>query len=370
LYQGFDCRLFPFSALNKVYLLSGRNALWHAIPVLGIKNDAEILVPSYNCGAEIDPIVKQGCGVQLYKVNTDLSIDTENLKKKIAHRTKAVLVIHYFGFPQPVDLIRDICNEHGLYLIEDCSHALFSMYCNRPLGSFGDVAVFSMRKFLPVPDGGILVINNSALQLPEGLRPPTFKYEMHKRALQFILKMTGIDNRLLLLLYDFISRSFLRHEVPNGWPNAADENLPARWYNYRIDSSTVNRTISKTTLSVLGKIAKDELMEEIIRRRRSNFLFAVEETKNSNSATPVFDSLPEGICPSTFPVLVKERKEKHKLLLRKGIFCLKTWPVFYPGMPWGQFPEAVFLKKHIISIPIKQDFKKQRFHEVMNWLKD
>ena len=93
-------------------------------------------------------------------------------------------------------------------------------------------------------------------------------------------------------------------------------------------------------------------MGRVIRKRRANFRLLLGELKGSGEAIPFFDSLPESVCPSNFPVLVKDRDRTYEFLLENGIFCLKTWPVFHPNLPWAEFPEAVFLKKNIISLPV------------------
>ena len=59
---------------------------------------------------------------------------------------KAILITHFLGFPQPIDEIKRICNERNLFLIEDCAHAFLSSYNGNPLGSYGDIAVFSLLK--------------------------------------------------------------------------------------------------------------------------------------------------------------------------------------------------------------------------------
>ncbi len=81
--------------------------------VLMLSPDDEVLIPSYNCGAEIDTIFKWGARVKLYEIDPKLKIDFNKLREKFKRNTKAVLVTHYFGFPQPIDDIKKICNENG-----------------------------------------------------------------------------------------------------------------------------------------------------------------------------------------------------------------------------------------------------------------
>src|SRR5207245_6549749 len=77
-------------------------------------------------------------------------------------------LIHYVGFPGPVQELSVACRARRLLLIEDCAQALLSNCAERPLGSFGDVAIFSIRKTLPVPDGGALVAGTDRKSVGEG----------------------------------------------------------------------------------------------------------------------------------------------------------------------------------------------------------
>jgi perosamine synthetase len=345
-------KLFPFSAGDKAYFFSGRNALWHAMKILGLSSGSEVLIPSYNCGAEIDPIARCGAKVRLYRVGPELRMDIEDIRRKMDKNTKALLVTHYFGFPQKIDTVKKMCEKNGLYLIEDCTHALLSTYQSRPLGSFGDISVFSLKKFLPVPDGGMMVINNADLDKPEGLVSPPLSYEMKTFARLMLLKMTGINSKVLLRTHDFITRRFQSARYITDISPEVRSSLPARFYGYYVDMAKVNWTISKLSTAHLRNFASDGRMGYVIRKRQDNFRMLLEELGRSNTAKPFFDCLPEGVCPSYFPILVKERDRTHDFLSREGIFCLKTWPVFYPNLPWSEFPDAVFLKKNIISLPV------------------
>ena len=347
-----DLKLFPFSAGNKAYFFSGRNALWHAMKVLGISAGDEVLIPSYNCGAEIDPLIQWGVRVRLYRISRELGIDLEDLSRKIGKNTKALLVTHYFGFPHELTAIRKICRDKSLYLIEDCAHAMLSTYQGRALGSFGDVSIFSLKKFLPVPDGGMMVINAAGLKRPEGLVCPSLSYELKNFVRLMLLKMTGINSRVLLRTHNFITGHFQRERYNADISPEVTSRLPSRFYGYHMDMDKINWAISGLSTAHLRKFSPDEIMEHVIKKRRDNFLLLLEELNSCDTVTPLFDLLPEGVCPSYFPIVVKERNRTHDFLSKEGIFCLMTWPVFYPNLPWSEFPDAVFLKKNIISLPV------------------
>jgi len=69
--------------------------------------------------------------------------DLDQIERAISEKTKAILIVHMYGHPINVGPILDICNKHGLKLIEDCSHAHGAEYKGRKVGSFGHVGCFS-----------------------------------------------------------------------------------------------------------------------------------------------------------------------------------------------------------------------------------
>lgn len=338
----------PFSSKRVAYSFSGRNALWLTIRVLGLPPGCEILAPSYNCGAEIDPLLKSGQRVRLYRITDKLAMDFDSLKNAINQDTRALLVTHYFGFPQPIDRIRAICDENHLFLIEDCAHALLSSYNGKPLGSFGDVSIFSFKKFLSVPDGGALAINNGQLKMNERLIPPSLRSEMNNL---FGMSFLGVRSRLAVIFSTLIGHSFNRVLTNRAGTGLSVCDHPSSIHYYHLNLERVNWAMPKAPRFIIKRISKND-REHIVKKRRQNFNILSQEFKGSTKMKLLFDELPEGICPSLFPVIVNERDRIHDNLLQRGIFSFKTWQCFHSELSWDAFPEAVFLKNHILSFPI------------------
>jgi hypothetical protein len=94
-----------------------------------------------------------------------LAIDEEDLERKLRDMPGVVFLIHYFGFARsPIERVADMCRCRGSVLIEDCGHALFSEFRGRELGDLAPIAIFSLQKILPIPDGGALKLNSESLQ--------------------------------------------------------------------------------------------------------------------------------------------------------------------------------------------------------------
>lgn len=145
---------------------SGRQALYDLLRSLDIKKGDEVIIQAFTCIAVPEPIIWAGAT----PVYADLqegtySIDPEDVKKKITAKTKAIIVQHTFGIPGPIEDIVAIAKERGIFVIEDCAHALGASLLGRPLGTFGDAAMmsFGRDKVISSVFGGAIVTRNKAL---------------------------------------------------------------------------------------------------------------------------------------------------------------------------------------------------------------
>ena len=154
----------PLFAGRRVnYSFNTRVAIRKAVDLLGLKPGDEVLAPAYNCGSELDPLRHAGLSIRLYPITAATGIDPNQLESMIGPRTRAIYMTHYFGFLQPeTSTIRNLCDEHGLHLIEDCALSLLSGDAPAE-GRAGDISVFCFYKFFPVLAGGALVINSDKI---------------------------------------------------------------------------------------------------------------------------------------------------------------------------------------------------------------
>jgi dTDP-4-amino-4,6-dideoxygalactose transaminase len=93
------------------------------------------------------------------------NIDAKQIGNLITQKTKALVIIHYGGVACDLDLIKKVCNEAGIWLIEDAAQGIGASYKGHPLGSFGKMAAFSFHetKNISSGEGGLLVVNDPAL---------------------------------------------------------------------------------------------------------------------------------------------------------------------------------------------------------------
>jgi dTDP-4-amino-4,6-dideoxygalactose transaminase len=127
----------------------------------------EILCPSLNFCAGPNVISALGAKVVFTDVTStdDLCISPEDIAAKITPRTKAIMVMHYAGYPCDMDAIHGLAREHGLRLIEDAAHAPGASLDGRPCGSLGDAACFSFysNKNMSTGEGGMVTTSDDTL---------------------------------------------------------------------------------------------------------------------------------------------------------------------------------------------------------------
>jgi len=122
----------------------------------------------------VDPIVHFGGLAAIYfnavprfaDVKRDTyNMDPDSLLANITPLTKAVIVTHMWGQSAEIDTITEICRDKGLFLIEDCAHAINTTWKGKHVGTFGDLGVFSFQEFkhLSTGDGGMSITNNEEL---------------------------------------------------------------------------------------------------------------------------------------------------------------------------------------------------------------
>lgn len=139
----------------------GRFALFEGIRALArVRGVRRVWLPAYLCRPVVDVTRALGLATALYDVDDRL----EPVWRTVAPvRGDALLVLHYFGLALPPTVVQQFCVAHGMPLIEDCAHTVPDPSAAAQVGSQGALSVFSLRKQMPVPGGGLLVLNDPEL---------------------------------------------------------------------------------------------------------------------------------------------------------------------------------------------------------------
>jgi len=146
---------------------SGTDALILALMALDVHAGDEVIIPANTFYATALAVSRVGATPVLVDVNpNDFLINPELITEKITKRTKAILVVHLYGQSCNMTPITKICEEQGIFLIEDCAQAHGARYHNKLVGTFGDIGCFSFHpsKNLPAAgDAGACITNSRRL---------------------------------------------------------------------------------------------------------------------------------------------------------------------------------------------------------------
>jgi perosamine synthetase len=338
------------------YLFLARNGIYHGLTALGLKAGENVLVPAYHCAALVEPILRHGSEVKFYDVNMDLTPNFDDINGKIDRNTRAILVVHYFGFPQPIRKFTELCQARGLYLIEDCAHVLAGETDEGVgLGDSGDISIFSWRKFLPLYDGGQLLINN-----------PQVKVNVPWETGGLLLSLKIVKNTIDRLCADHAG-GWLRCL---SWPGQLFSMLARRCtasnsggrravninsYETEFDPSCVNIRMSSISKAIL-KRAK---ISEIVEKRRRNYERLVNTVQSVAGVSSLYSRLPKNVCPWVFPLVIHGIKDAQLRLRARGIPASTWGGVIHPSLVLEQFPSARFLYGNLVFLPTHQSLEER-----------
>jgi dTDP-4-amino-4,6-dideoxygalactose transaminase len=151
---------------HAIAVANGTAALHLSMLSLGIGKGDEVIVTAYSFVASANAIVLAGatpifCDTQKLSVN----LDTSHIRDLITRKTKAILVVHEFGFPVEMQAVIEISKDFRIPLIEDAACALGSRLGLRRLGTFGVMGCFSFhpRKLITSGEGGMIITSNNEI---------------------------------------------------------------------------------------------------------------------------------------------------------------------------------------------------------------
>ncbi|MCM8828437.1 MAG: aminotransferase class V-fold PLP-dependent enzyme, partial [Candidatus Omnitrophica bacterium] len=124
---------------------TGTSALHCAMFAAGIGEGDEIICQSTTYWASCLPAFSLGATVVFADIDPEtLCINPDDIEHRITSRTKAIIAVHYAGYPADMDRIMPIAKKYNIKIIEDVSHAHGALYKGKLVGTFGDVSAFSL----------------------------------------------------------------------------------------------------------------------------------------------------------------------------------------------------------------------------------
>jgi len=136
-----------FNAKKILLTTSGTAALEMAAILLDIKENDEVIMPSYTFVSTANAFVLRGAKIVFVDIRPDtMNIDEKLIEAAITPKTKAIVVVHYAGVSCEMDLICAIAKKHNLKIIEDAAQGAMSKYKNKFLGTIGDIGCYSFHE--------------------------------------------------------------------------------------------------------------------------------------------------------------------------------------------------------------------------------
>jgi perosamine synthetase len=155
-----------FGSKYAISVNSNTSGLFAAIGACGIKAGDEVIVSPYTMSASaLAPIIYGAVPVFADVDDLNYGLSPESIEKCITPRTKAIIVVHLFGNPAKMDEIMSIARNYNLKVIEDCAQAPMALYKGKPVGTIGDIGIFSLNyhKHIHTGEGGILTTNDDQI---------------------------------------------------------------------------------------------------------------------------------------------------------------------------------------------------------------
>ena len=314
-------------------------ALHLAMKILGIKNGDEVICPSLTFVATANSIryvnaIPVFADVKNYD---DLTIDPEDIERKITAKTKAITVMHYGGFACDMDRIMTIAKKYDLKVIEDACHGPLSEHQGKKLGTIGDIGCFSFfsNKNISTGEGGMLVTNNA---------------EFYKRA--NLLRSHGMTS--------------LSYERSKGHSTSYD--VVDLGFNYRMDDIR----------SSIGIVQLDKIETDLKNRAEVRKFYIKELSEISEIIIP-FQDYSEFSSNYIFPVILKNSTyEKRDLVRNKlaeaGIQTSVHYPAVHKFSIYKDFylemPVTDYITDNLITLPMYANLKKDDVGYICEKLKN
>lgn len=308
----------PLEADEAILLVNGRSAIALVVDLLA---PPTVWLPSYLCDALV-AAVSDASSVEFYEVGSDLRMPSADWVRRL-QPGDLVVVVDYFGFPFEFSPAADV-RDRGAIILRDACQALLSTAD----GLGADYDVYSPRKFLGVPDGGILTCRTPL----DGAQP--------------ILDEAPVEWWLDGLEAGVLRRSFDRHGGTREWFE--------RFRRYEAHAPVGRYRMSQVSSKLLANANYTEIATCRVRNYRV-LLDALGEIA-------LFPRLPDGVVPLGFPVHVAGRDAVRNALFANDIYPAVHWPV--PQSVPARFSASRELAASILTLPCDQRYGP----ETMQWM--
>jgi CelD/BcsL family acetyltransferase involved in cellulose biosynthesis len=321
---------FPLAEEGVRVLRTGRYAVRHAVGALGLDPGDEILVPAYHHGSEVEAVVRAGLTPRFYDGTEALEPETEELDRLAGPRTRALYLIHFLGFSQDAPRWRAWCDARGLRLVEDALHAWPATWEGRPVGAWGDAAVFGLYTAVGVPDGAAALVRGMAGAPEERSAGHALGAVARRHAAWAAHRSGGLASLL----------------AGAGGGGQGSFDAAAAFALGRTDPPA----------SDLTRLLLPRLAETAVAERRRAAYGAIAAAIDRGPAPP-FDQL-GGASPFVVPVETEHKRALLARLSERRITGLDVWSVPHPSLPARGFPNTARRRARTVGLPCHQELRR------------
>jgi hypothetical protein len=275
----------------------------------------KIWLPTYLCPTILGAVGPHNPAIRYFPVDDHLKIKAYQFLKDL-EAGDLLIFIDYFGFPTDHELISGLHNK-GVILLQDCCQNLFF----DPENSQADFCLYSPRKFVGIPDGGMLHVRpGTNFELPSLIPPPVeILYDLFRAIiLRRDFDLRGGDRKWHDLFHSAESRHFAGHHA-----------------------------MSELTSMLLHKAFDyDKIMET----RRDNFRLLARELQH----IAIYNELPDDVVPLGFPIRIKERDRVQQFLFSRNIYPPVHWRItdYVPK----RYRDSHQVSSEILTLPCDQRY--------------
>jgi dTDP-4-amino-4,6-dideoxygalactose transaminase len=320
---------FPLADERCTLHALGRHGLWRGIRALGLGEGDEVLAPAYHHGSEIEALTQAGVSCRFYETSDMLEPVEADLEALVTPQTRALLIVHYIGFPQNAERWRQWCDRNGMLLVEDAAQAWLASTDGTPVGSFGDISIFCLYKTFGFADGSALVSRERI-------------HDVERRRGNGLGALARRHAAWAMSRSAAITRVGSRFERRGEYVPQEDFAL----------GDPFSRPSSATMLLLRRLPDPDAALT-----RREHYARLLDRLEDF--VLRPFDRVPQGSSPFFFPLETRDKPGLIRHLRSRGIEGLDFWSVAHPTLPLSRYPRAARLRSQVVGLPVHQELRAQ-----------
>ena len=244
-------------------------ALHLALSALGVGPGDEVIVPDLTWVATASAVANVGATPVFVDVQPESwCMAPRAFEAAITRRTRAVIPVHLYGHPAPMDALVAIAREHGIAVVEDAAPAIGATIGSRKVGTFGDVSAFSFQgaKLLVTGEGGMLVTNSDdvferVVSLWDQGRDPNRQFWINRLGLKY--KMSNVQAAIGLGQLERVDEMIEAKRRVFGWYAEALDGVPNVTLNHEAPGVRSIYWMTSILLDSAAGISRDHLREAL-----------------------------------------------------------------------------------------------------------